>query len=503
MVRGRVYLFCCALALGLASPLLSSEAADGLVTRARAAAHGDRNGESARLFEEALRIDPSIRPAILREYADQLTYSGDARRAIPLFREFLAVPQPAAEQLRARLGLALALSWSDRNRESKQEYERALALDPSNEDSQRSLGRVQSWRGKQRDARARLSRFLAGHPDDTEALFLRAQANVWSGRSDLAAADLDRLLASKPAHEGARKLNEQLRRDSRPAGVVSSRRSTQSDGLRIHDTELRHEWTSHEGLRTAGASYARLDFDPPAGDDVAIDRISGTFRERWGDGFELNARPALEFVHATRGTAATELTWNAWGTWWPSDDWRFDLSSSRATLDNIRSLRAGILTTGASLSADYTPDENTRITPRLAIDRYTDGNRRTFGQLELERRVYNHPRVLAGARLTSFRFSRQLDHGYFDPSGYRSAALTLHTYGTLAGRLEYDVSGAAGVERIASEGTKPLRIGGANLSYPLTPRLRAEAGFDAFSSRQASSSGFSRRTLHAGLRALW
>ncbi|MDH3666221.1 MAG: tetratricopeptide repeat protein [Paracoccaceae bacterium] len=124
--------------------------AEGLIAQAREAARGDENVRSADLFAQALRQNPWLRREILREYADQLLYSGRAAEAIPLFHETLETPRLSAlDTERARRSLALAYLWSGNHTEAVAAYEEALQRKPSDSDLERNY--VQALIGAARD----------------------------------------------------------------------------------------------------------------------------------------------------------------------------------------------------------------------------------------------------------------------------------------------------------------------------------------------------------------
>jgi len=93
------------LGIGVAKLVDAREAAE-LLAEARHAAQIDQNARSARLFAQALDENPGLRRAVLREYADQLLYSGQAAKAVPLLHETLDDPAIAphdAERARRTL----------------------------------------------------------------------------------------------------------------------------------------------------------------------------------------------------------------------------------------------------------------------------------------------------------------------------------------------------------------------------------------------------------------
>lgn len=135
------------------------------------AARGDRNAESASLFGQAIAQDPSRRRELLREYADQLTYSERAAAAVPLYREVLAANPTPDEARRTRRRLALALSWSGQHRASLHEYEMLLTSDPADVDARLGRARVLSWMDHLRAATEEYERVLRQDPGNQDAWY--------------------------------------------------------------------------------------------------------------------------------------------------------------------------------------------------------------------------------------------------------------------------------------------------------------------------------------------
>ncbi|TFG94781.1 MAG: tetratricopeptide repeat protein, partial [Myxococcales bacterium] len=207
------------LAVAAASPVRAEPwSADDAAQAARLAASADRHQESIDAFVRAIEADPERRGEWLSELADQLTWSGRPGEAVPLYRETIETAKDPAKERRARLGLALALSWDGAQSDALAEYDRLVAQDPSDRvarlgrarvlswmdrqgdalaeyqavlrdhpgdlEASRGVGRVQSWRGRQRDASAKMQDLLQSHPHDRQATAILAESLDWMGRPD-------------------------------------------------------------------------------------------------------------------------------------------------------------------------------------------------------------------------------------------------------------------------------------------------------------------------------
>lgn len=97
------------------NPAARSGLLDVTASLARRAARESRNDDAQALFAAAVEIDGGRDRDLVREYADQLSFSGRSVEAIPHYLEALANPEISPlNRRRAMMGLADAYSWSDR-----------------------------------------------------------------------------------------------------------------------------------------------------------------------------------------------------------------------------------------------------------------------------------------------------------------------------------------------------------------------------------------------------
>jgi tetratricopeptide (TPR) repeat protein len=505
-----------------------------VISEAREAARKDRNGESADLFERAIAEDSTLRDEVLHEYADQLTFSGKAEQAVPLYREVLARPElPESERFAVSRGLALALAWSGRNREAIQAYSQvldkqpdnfdalimrgkvrmwsrdyslaeddfraALAIDSGNSEALKALAETQSYAGHQRDALATLGRLPKGE-NASDQLFL-ARTQLWVGRPQAARENLSKVLAIEPNDPAALYLLQQSERALRPLTEVSARYSDQSDSSDFWQISgWQTFWPSES--ETVGLGYDGFFFDPsdPA---LAVDvhRPAVSVRSRLSDSFEIKGQLGLT-VTESAAVARHRATWNAWGTYAPSDRMRIDAGFNRSTLDNATSNLLGIYSDTVSASVDFGSDAAWKLSLRGAHSDFSDGNGRNWWQTELRRRIGWEPNLFIGARYTHFEFDEQLRNGYFNPERLDSIELTSQAWGKL-GAFWYDLRGTIGHEDERSEGGKLVYSGEARLTYDLDRSWQIEGYINSFSSRIDAPGGFSRTTTGLTLRNRW
>jgi len=530
-----------ALALAAAGPVRAEPfSAARSLEAAPEAARDDRHRESIAHFRRALELAPERRAEWLPELADQLTWSGSPGEAVPLYREALASAGTPEDQRRARLGLALALSWDEHLDESLAEYAALLARDPSDRDARlgrarvlswldrqgpareeyarvlaehpgdlearRGLGRVQSWRGRHRDAVARMQALRADHPHDRPATHVLAESLDWMGRPDRAERVLRDQLAADPGDAHSARLLDEIEFDQRPRSDVDWRMSHQSNDLRIIASELEHSFLLNDGRTRVGPLVGLGVFEPDDGptDEILVSRPGLHAGHRFGDAWAWNGRLHVDVIE-TRGASGDHVrpTYDTFVTYTPSDLLRFDLGSSRSLFDNEESLREGISAVYGNFSMDVTPDEITRITPRASYGDYSDGNRRAWWQLEGERRVWHNPRVSTGWRYTGFDFAKLRDNGYFNPNHYHSNEVLLRAWDSLGERVRWFVGATVGWEIQSPGSDKVIWSAGSDLAYELTRSLEIEAGDHFSSSRTAGTSGFERGTGSLRRRHTW
>lgn len=492
------------------------------------------------LFREAIARNPWRRAEWLEELADQTLYSGLAAEAVPLYREALRLEgRTAAEQRRAQLGLALALSWSglleealrayealliwdptdlearlgrarllswtNRNAASRTAYEGILRDHPGNVEAQRNLGRVQSWRGKHREAERYLQGVLAAHPGDAEAALFLAQAQRWMGRPDRAKSTLRTRLQTDPGDVNALGMLRSIELGERPDSYVDYRGSRQTDDLVIRVTSIAQNWYLNQGLSTLGLRYQFQAYDPRGDEEsVLVHRPGASWRHRFNNTLEWTGSAFIDRIQVrSLDTVHTRFTYNTWFTVWPSDLARIDVGSNRTTLDNVASLERNIVATYFTLSSDLLPSELWRAVGRVSWGDYTDGNALLWGQVLGERRLRTNPRIWVGARSTAFHFREELFNGYFNPRDYFSADATFLMFEPHDENLRYSLNGSAGFEHASPGGNKFIWSAAVSLDYLLSGRFDVGGFLGHFSSATASSAGFARTTFGARLRVDW
>lgn len=500
----RVLLLATLLTTALASTgrACAQEVAASLVDQARAAARANRNGEAADLFARAISLEPVRRHALLREYADQLTYSSRSRLAVPLYRELLSGARDRSVRLQLLKGLGLALLRSDRPGEAANVYADVLSLDPADADAQGNHARALAWSSRPRAAATALGAWMSANPDDAEARRLLAQVQGWLGQPHLAQATLSALPDDDAS---ALALRGRLEHLASPLARIEFADSSQSDRLNIQQASLTYEHPLEHGRGAVGVQFEHLRFESHDGRRVDIDRPLALGRYRISEAWEINSRLGSDRVDLGTGGGYTRFVHSTWVTWWPSDLLRFDLSAGRMTFDSLRALDLGLTARTLGLSADIVPDERRRASVRVERADISDRNRRDRQQLSAEQRVSLSLGAWVGARWTAFSFDRQLDNGYFNPRRLHSPQVTFRMSPRRLDDDRWDIAleSAWGREYAEPGGTQPAWEFGAIGGVRLARDWRLQAGWRRFSTRTSALSGFERTTANIALEGRW
>lgn len=169
--------------------------ADSAVAAAREAAGRGANREAASLFERAIALAPSRRNEIAREYADQLAYSGEPGRAVPVYREVLArADLSPAERRQTRRALAFSLLWSSRFPQAIEAWDEILRADREDAEARKALSdafvgaaRESAQRTRNADAAAFFRRAIEAAPQRRQELLPEyADQVTYSGSPALA-----------------------------------------------------------------------------------------------------------------------------------------------------------------------------------------------------------------------------------------------------------------------------------------------------------------------------
>ena len=331
------------------------------------------------------------------------------------------------------------------------------------------------------------------HPEQLLALFPDATARPTKNMDEL-----DLVLGQRQIFTDLRTLQDRINDTQRPTTNAVVRYSSQSDHLDIRQAEVSQDLFFSQGLSQLRLGVQAINYNPRLGPDVTQYAAGVTGNHRISDLAALNGEFWVNQLRSG-GAHDDKVTYDAFLTLRPSDTIRIDIDTSRRLFDNIKSLLMGLTATSYGGSIDFTPMDDLRLTARGAYGSYSDGNRRRSEELEGVWRVTSRPIIEIGLRGTSFHFSRLLDDGYFNPRNYYSGEAMFRLKTDVTPKLTVELAGSGGLETADPGGTKPLVKGSLQVAYKVLARWSLDGELSHFSSRQSTSSGFSRTTALLGL----
>jgi hypothetical protein len=332
-------------------------------------------------------------------------------------------------------------------------------------------------------------------------LALFARSSNWLGRLNEADAAAARALELEPQNGTARSVRREVAIARSPLAEFAVRHSEQSNDLGITEASVAQTFFPDGALAAIGAGYTYFRFDPADGPTIDIHRPRASARLRLGDAVELNGEAGLNIEEEPNETDEI-LTYSVYATVQPSDRLRFDAGVNRQTFDNIRSLLLDITATNYSASVDIGSDAGLKAALRGSYSTFSDGNERTWGQVELRQRLLWQPNLFVGARYTRFSFDRLLDNGYFNPLELEQIEATAQLWGR-TGDVYYDLRGSLGREDAEPGGAKFTYSAEGRLTWLATDRIQLDAFLNSFSSRVDVPGGFSRTTGGLAVRVRW
>lgn len=478
---------------GVATEGARVEGATNFLERARDAAANDRHREAIDLYLRAVAQDSLLVATVSVELGHQYTWAEIPDSAILWYGVYL---RSHPDDIEARIGIARALSWSDRLTEAEsyyaeiladtgerrnevmlglaktnawQEdygaaeriYREALALDSTDVDARTGLAETLNWCGKHREAAGVWKALLAEEPRNADAAQGLARADLWRGRPDLAIRTIETSFANGVQSDDLDRLADGIRAMRRPTGDTGfSYRENTDDGLiRTWRTTAA---VPIDYLTEVTGAYAKSVLHKLGYPDIDRDGFSLGGRRRFSDKFAATATVGYQWndfdaVAPGPGDEAVDdfdlFVWDVYATLFPRDWFRVDAGTSREAMDIPLPVFKRIHVTTENIGLDW------RVTHRLATfweakySAYSDGNSRAAA---VERLEWMSPwrvpapgrnRVLLLQGVEYSRFAKQPDNGYFSPRSYMYAYGGARFTGDIGRRATLTVDGRIGGEK--------------------------------------------------------
>ena len=338
---------------------------------------------------------------------------------------------------------------------------------------------------------------LSGDPDHDPTKLL-ALYQDGRGQAQTSMDELDLVIGGRQVFQDLRTLQTRLNEMQRPTANVVNRHSTQSDHLIINELEVSQDFFFSGGRDNLRLAAFKTDYSPRGG--LGINQYTGGFTSnvRLSDLVGIAGDLWVNRIEYGR-QRNTLATYDAYVTLRPTDTVRIDIDANRRIFDNVTSLRLGVTTRTYSGSIDFLPTDELRLTARVFAGLYSDRNRRRAEEVEAIWRVRTNPIVEIGLKGTNFEFSRLLNNGYFNPKDYYSGEALARIQWNVTPKLSTELAGSAGAENANPGGVKPLAKGSFQAVYKLINGWSVDGEISHFTSRNSTSSGFSRTSFTAGL----
>jgi tetratricopeptide (TPR) repeat protein len=390
--------------------------------------------------------DKKAQAKLYKQLGDKLVAEDQIEQAADAFSKALSSGREMFSPTE-RVRMAIYLSWADRLKESRQELDEVLTLDPKNIAARSHLARVLSWAGDLGQAIAQADLVLQDHPDHKEALLVKADALQWQGRyieaipiyqklvareDDFAAgiglsrsmlALGDRVAAlesagslkpSTPREEREfAKLTEAIDRETRPSVDARYNYYWDSDRNKLNRYSL--DGSFWLGNQKYGLHFRHTDANDPSRANRAEDLLVKVY-SRLTDTFGAGA--AIGFTHlADRNTSN-----------FPTGHLRVDAKLFAGTAganvtrevlsDTAELIENRIRMTNVGLYISQPLTERFSVYGGYHYKSFSDGNHANDLQLVSQYAIYHTPRVMIGHRFRLLDFHKQSHSGFFDPNNY-------------------------------------------------------------------------------------
>ena len=320
-----------------------------------------------------------------------------------------------------------------------------------------------------------------------------------SGQTVASLDEIDAVMRQDQVFSDIRTLQDRITDSQRPVANLVGRHSNQSDHLDITQTEASLDVYLDQGRLQARLGFQDVEYRAPNVQGISEYSPGFTANARINDVSSIAGEFWLNRIDYGRAQA-TVPTYDVFLTVRPTDFIRIDIDTNRRTFDNILSLALGITAQTFGGSIDVMPVDGVKVTLRGSGASYSDHNNRRSEEVEGIWRLRTNPIIFElGLRGTNFHYTRLLADGYFNPDNYYSGELLFRVQSTFSKKLVVEVAGSGGVENADPGGTKPLIKGSLQAVYKLSNGWSVEGEAAHFSSRESSSSGFSRTSFTAGL----
>ena len=447
---------------------------------------GDFEG-AARTLSKALELDPEDHPLRL-DLALALSSAGRFLEAAQEYR-FLLKARPGDRDL--ILSLARNLAYGGRPKEGISVIEDLLRALPEDTEARLERARFLSWSGQYRPAEAEFKRLIGLRPKDPEVHIGLGGVYLITGRARGALREVEEALRLDPTHKEALRLRGEIREGLRPTLLLPFRHREDNDGNRSNLYGIGGGIFLEPQTRL-DLVFNRIDARS-RGIMAHLSRFLGLVESRPSDPLAVTANLALALIER-RGGDALHLLPGLSFKLLPLNGLQMVGGFQRDVLDATgliiqNDIRTSTLSGNISLS----PLTTLSLSGGYEYADYSDGNvkRRALGSIRTLI-IRPNPRLSIGYAFEFLSFARDLDKGYFDPSGYIAHTGQMEVSGELfEGRFFFDLFAFLGEARTQGQvGVVPDfdTIWGLTglIRLKISRRLTATGSFEHFRSATAT-----------------
>ncbi len=457
---------------------------EGLYTEAAAALHA----------AAALTEDGRKRAGLQVREARFLAWAKEYDKSIALYR---AVLKEYPQMVSPRLGLAAVLGWKGWYDEAVNEYKKVLEQNPGNVRARLGLARTLAWKGAYDDSAALYREVLGSDAENKKARLGLGRTLWWSGDRKGAETEMNTVLEADPENSEALALKEQIRSATGPKLSLDFIVSDDSDDnhLEIYRAALFYSPVAHLGLTLGFSQFEASRFENRSrAKSLWLRSVYKVSKKT-----SLRARVALLSLD-TPDNPTTEMTWGVSGRRVLSENFRGGIGYSHyVLLDTAQLIRNDIRVDDFSAyvtgSLGYLD-----LTVGGSFGDYSDGNQRIGFFADISKSAtYSGVLFTLGYRPEYRDFSKNLNSGYFDPSGFIAHTFYGRARGSVYdGRIEFDALAAGGLQSYSGKTESTMKFS-LDVKGHITDNLTVRGGAKYAKSALASAAGFEYVEYKAGL----
>lgn len=515
------------LAVLLFAAACAAQTADvpSLINDGNAAAHRDDHAEAIRDYQQAIKLDPSVRDSLLLKLGQQYLWSGQSAPAAELLREYV---KKNPTDCSSKSVFALSLSWSNQLKEAQETYRDIRANCPElSLDAALGEARILRWRDRNRAA-AKIYK-------DVEAKGTVAQQN--DAKLGLALTKLAQD-ENRSARSDFRELTSQTNPD--PSAIEGLAVSDLHLGMPDHarqDLELGNSHNIHTAqltdlsdhitsLTAPGITPSFIFFHDGDGTNYVGGEVRGSFgwfprshAEAFAGGSDLDGSfgpiiakwtgAALEHRFSETFSLRSEgrftdfdeahfnpFTGEADAVITPRDGTRVDLAVARILIwDNQAALLNHLIGTFGSVGLDQRLTSADRLSLAFDATGWSEGNRRLRYRVSPAHTFEGIPRITISLPVLYQTYDKGFSFGLFSPSSYIELAPAIDLAFRRARVWSFDFYGRLGGQKESGADWKALGTFQARVERDIRNKWGMAATFAHSSSNVASSSGFSRTSV--------